>query len=408
VLRRAPLLLCLFPTIVFASGPDKEGLIKAIGKTLQSEAYAPGVDFQRWPKVVQRHRARLTQAKTDDEIAATLTLALTSLGASHVNVLTPAYMKAPFEMKGSGMFTVSNQDTEEIVVWKVFPGGPAEKAGVHPGDLVLEHKNLFSGLDGTPAKPVWMKVQRGKKELEFRIEPAEHDIFDQERLDWIDTSTAVLTISTFTPHYNAKRVEKLVEEAALAERLVLDLRFNPGGKPWNVEHLLGFFLPKQTFFGSFVSRQESTAFRKSHPKGSLAQLAASVPYKMRTRQAAKPFKGQVVVLVNEFSGSAAEVAAQALQDWGHTVFGRKTAGAVLMSDSKTMPGGFELVFPRFDYISARGRRLERNAVRPDVPVETVDVGWAGNPDTALRQIAKYLEKGARTPSSRENNRTARA
>lgn len=408
MLRRAALLLCLFPTIVFASVPDKEGLITAIGKTLQSDAYAPGVDFKRWPAVARQHRTEFDRAKSDEEIATALNNALTTLGASHVNVLTPAYMKAPFEMKGPGMFTVTNEDSEETYVWKVFPGGPAEKAGVHPGDLVIDHKNLYSGFDGTPAKPVWMKVRRGKKELEFKIEPAQFEIFDRERLDWIDTSTAVLTISTFTPHYSEKRVAALIEEAAMAQRLVLDLRFNPGGKPWNVEHLLGFFLPDRTFFGSFVSRQENDQFRRKNPKGSLAQLAAWAPYKMRVRRTAKPFEGQVVVLVNEFSGSAAEVAAQAFQDAGHTVFGKKTAGAVLMSDSKTMPGGFELVYPRYDYISVRGRRLERNPVRPNVEVETVDLGWAGNPDTALRRIAKYLEKGSRRASVRENNRIARA
>lgn len=408
MLRRAPLLLCLFPTIVLAHGPDRDGLVKAIGKTLKTEAYAPGVDFSKWPKVAREHRGLFQQAQTDDQMALFVNRALSTFGASHVTLLTPEYMKAPFEMKGAGMFTATYPDKQETVVWKVFPGGPAERAGVRPGDQVLEQKNLFSGFDGTPAKPVWMKVRRGKKELEFNLKPEQYEVFDREQLDWLNTTTAVLTIPTFTPHYNEKRVEALIAEAAMAERLVLDLRFNGGGKPWNVEHLLGFFLPDKTFFGSFIDRAGNTKFRKANPKGSLSQLAAWAPYKMRARRTGKPFAGRVVVLVNEMSGSAAEVAAQALQEGGATVFGKATAGAVLMSDSQTMPGGFELVYPRFDYVSARGRRIEKNPVRPDVVVETVDVGWAGNPDTALRIVAKYLEKVAPNRARRENNRTARA
>lgn len=395
--------------MVFARGSDSDALVEAIGRTLKTEAYAPGVDFTRWPQIARRHRGLMALANTNDLKALAMNRALSEFGASHVTLLTPEYMKAPFEMKGPGMYTATVQSTQVTVVWKVFPGGPAERAGVRPGDQVLEQENLFSGFDGTPAKPVWMKVRRGKKELEFRIKPEQHEIFDREQLDWLDTSTAVLTIPTFSPHYNATRVEALIEEASLAKRLVLDLRFNPGGKPWFVEHLLGFFLPDGAFLGSFVDRAENARFRKGHPKGTLAQLAAWAPYKMRARQTGKRFAGEVVVLVNGASGSAAEVAAQALHEVGRVpVFGEATAGAVLMSDSKTLPGGFELVFPRFDYISARGRRIEKNPIRPDVTVETVDVGWSGSPDTALRQIAKYLEKVARSESARENIRTSRA
>lgn len=395
--------------MVLAQGPKSEALLSAIGKTLKTEAYAPGVDFSNWPKVAREHRGLFKLAQTDDQMALFVNRALSTFGASHVMLLTPEYMKAPMEMRGPGLYTATVQETQVTVVWKVFPGGPAEKAGVRPGDRILDQKNLFSGFDGTPAKPVWMKVQRGKKELEFRIDPAQHEVFEPEKLDWIDTSTAVLTVPTFSPLYNPGRVESLIAEAGMAKRLVLDLRYNPGGKPWNVEHLLGFFLPDGAFLGSFVDRAGSAKFRKSFPKGSLKQLAAWAPYKIRARRSTQTFKGEVVVLVNEFSGSAAEVAAQALHEVGRVpVFGEQTAGAVLMSDSKTLPGGFELVFPRFDYVTARGKRLEKNPIKPDVVFATVDVGWAGSPDTALRHIAQYLEKVARSRSERENNRTSRA
>lgn len=391
------------------SGADSDVLVKAIGKTLKTEAYAPGIDFSKWPEIARQNWALMSMAKTNDLKALAMNNALARFRASHLVLLTPEYMKTPMEMKGPGFFWATFANSQKLVIWKVFPGGPAEKAGVRPGDEVLEQENLTSGFDGTPAKPVWMKVRRGKKELEFRIQPAVHEIFEPERLDWVDTSTAVLTVSTFSTYYNPTRVEALIAEAAFAKRLVLDLRYNPGGKPWNVEHLLGFFLPDGAFLGSFVDRAGNAKFRKKNPKGTLAQLAEWAPYKIRARRTGKPFSGEVVVLVNSASGSASEVAAQALHEVGRVpVFGEATAGAVLMSDAKTLPGGFELIFPRFDYISAKGRRIEKKPIQPDVKVETVDIGWMGSPDTALKQIAKYLEKGATSKPVRENIRTSRA
>jgi C-terminal processing protease CtpA/Prc len=200
-----------------------------------------------------------------------------------------------------------------------------------------------------------------------------------------------------------------MREAAVAERLILDLRFNSGGKPWNVEHLLGFFLPDRAFIGSFIGRKDASQFARQNPRGGLTDLAASVALKMRVKRAGPRYRGRVVVLVNEYSGSASEVAAQALREIGRIpVYGESTAGAVLVSDSRPLPGGFALVFPGLDYVSAGGRRLEKHPVKPDVTVRTVDVGWPGRPDTALRKVARYLESVAFSRARRVNNPPSRA
>lgn len=81
---------------------------------------------------------------------------------------------------------------------------------------------------------------------------------------------------------------------------------------------------------------------------------------------------------------------------------------MLVSDGQTLSGGFELLFPRFDYVSAKGRRLEGSPVKPNVKVPTTDVGWLGSPDQALRRIAQYLESVAPIDRRRENKPSSRA
>ena len=168
-------------------------------------------------------------------------------------------------------------------------------------------------------------------------------------------------------------------------------------------------LPDAAAIGSFVSRREQSRFERGNPKGSLAALAKWSPGKLRVKRQRKPFAGRVVVLINETSGSAAEVAALAMREIGQiSVFGEPSAGAVLMSNSQTLTGGFELLYPQYDYVSAKGRRLEGNPVKPDIKIVTTDVGWVGNPDEALRQIAKYLETMSPTDRKRENNPSSHA
>jgi C-terminal processing protease CtpA/Prc len=392
-----------------ASPPDADAIVREIGRVLRNEAYAPGVDFSRWDSIAKIHRQRIRAAKTNDEFALALTTALQALGSSHVGVFTPEFMKAPFTSRGAGVVAYYDEESDETVIARVFPKSPAERAGIRCGDVVVEEKDLYSGMDGKPAKPSWVRVRRGERELEFHLKPTQFSLFGRPELDWVDSTTAVLNVPTFTDFYDKARVERLMREAAVAERLILDLRFNSGGKPWNVEHLLGFFLPDRAFIGSFVGRADAHRFAQKNPRGNLSSLAASVVGKMRVKRTGPRYGGRVVVLVNEFSGSASEVAAQALREIGRVpVYGESTAGAVLVSDSRNLPGGFALVFPGLDYVSAGGKRLERHPVKPDVTVRTVDVGWPGRPDTALLKVARYLESVAFSPARRVNNPRSRA
>ena len=236
MLRRLALLVCLVPTLVAASDRDADRLVKDIGRTLRTEAYAPGVDFSRWSKVAKEHRGKFLAAKTDDELATALTAALRSFGTSHLSVFTPDFMKDPFVFKGAGIITAYFEDRGINYVWRVLPKSPADKAGVRPGDVVISEENLYTGIDGTPAVPSTLTVRRGKKELEFKFKPAPFEMFPKAELDWVDSATAVLSIPTFTPAYSPARVEQLIGEASLAKNLILDLRYNGGGKPWFVEH----------------------------------------------------------------------------------------------------------------------------------------------------------------------------
>jgi carboxyl-terminal processing protease len=117
----------------------------------------------------------------------------------------------------------------------------------------------------------------------------------------------------------------------------------------------------------------------------------------------------LVVLVDEDTGSAAEVLAAAIKDHGRGVLvGTRTAGAVLESLVFILPGGAALMVPVRRVLTGRGVELEGSGVTPDVAVpltaEDLDRGIDAQRQRAVqlaRQRAAYrpaLPTGAGGPA----------
>jgi C-terminal processing protease CtpA/Prc len=84
----------------------------------------------------------------------------------------------------------------------------------------------------------------------------------------------------------------------------------------------------------------------------------------------QPFHNRIVVLVNEWTNSAAEmVACFAAENRLAIIVGQKTRGNVLGAANFRVGGGYWLRLPVFGWFTSKGRSLEANGVDPDVPVE---------------------------------------
>jgi C-terminal processing protease CtpA/Prc len=84
----------------------------------------------------------------------------------------------------------------------------------------------------------------------------------------------------------------------------------------------------------------------------------------------QPFHNRIVILVNEWTNSAAEmVACFAAENRLANIVGQKTRGNVLGAANFRVGGGYWLRLPVFGWFTSKGRSLEGNGVDPDVPVE---------------------------------------
>ena len=268
---------------------------------------------------------------------------------------------------------------------KVTEGGPAEKAGLLAGDIIVavdgksvigmpvdEGKALVQGKKGTTVE---LTVDRAGEQLTFQV-----------KRDTIQTKVAtgvmledkigLVTIENFNTNCykeSKEAVEMLLEQGAVA--LIFDVRYNGGGYADEMVDLLNYLLPEGDLFRT-INYLGNEAVDKSDAS------CVEVP---------------MAVLVNGSSYSAAEFFAAALReyDWA-TVVGEKTSGK----------GHFQVTFPLSDgsavglsigkYFTPKGICLEGVGIEPDVLVavdqETAAAIYAGTLDPmADPQILAAIE-----------------
>lgn len=375
----------------------KESVLKEMEKVLTTTAFVPGVDFRKWPTMVEKKKEAIDAAATAGEFTNVVNSALQEFGFSHIVLYSPVMAQARTNRKMVGLGVRIQPETDGIrVVW-VFPDGPAGAAGVEAGDLIFEADGKpvrqAGELGGEEGSVVTIKVKRGAAEKAFSItrKPFSTDI--PESVRWLDKETAVVTVPTFDLGYNkGKNLDNVMREAMKAKRLILDLRNNGGGSVVNLLHLSGYFLSKDEPLGTFVGRalvrryEEKTGDKTSDVLKVAAWEEAS---RLRAASRSERFEGAVAVLVNAGTGSASEMMAAALREYrGAKVIGTKSAGAVLASYMWPIKEGFTLQFPVTDYVTIKGLRIEGTGIVPDVVAET-NVRY-GEEDKALTSALKTL------------------
>lgn len=200
-----------------------------------------------------------------------------------------------------------------------------------------------------------------------------------------DLIAAVLTINTFDSKnsagslrcYDRKSVRRLLKKAEKkgAPRLIVDLRENYGGAVKNSNHFVrvlvgadveGFDIYKSTY------NKARKALPKKLPKDArkltsehYAILARHLDAANKAKRGKQLFTGKIKVLISDNTTSAAESVALALYEHlGAELFGQKTAGSVLVSDTTPICYGYCVQKPVADFISRKGTRIEGVGVKP--------------------------------------------
>ena len=255
---------------------------------------------------------------------------------------------------GVGM-SVQERNHKTIVI-QPFPGSPAYKAGIRPGDTILEvNDKKTEGLNTTEVAdllkgPRGTKVQvvvardGNDKPLVFNIIRDEIPRKSVQDAFFVKPGIAFLDIETFSDENTSREVEENLRRLGEAniKGLIIDLRENPGGLLNEGVAVAGRFLQK----GQVVVSHRGRA-------------SAEKPY-FATRGNGG-FDFPIVVLVNRYSASAAEIVAGALQDHDRGwILGENTFGKGLVQTVYPLDGNTGLALTTAKYYTPSNRLIQRD------------------------------------------------
>ena len=411
LLAVAPGILAQRPHSTAADNPQwttasKGKLLESISKLVLNAAYVPNIDFNKWNTAITAMKPELDKAKNEEEFAGVINAELRdTFHISHIVLMPPRAVEQRVTQQMVGIGIRINVTDEGVLVTSTVPGAPAEKAGIEPGDLIMEadgHKadgpTYITGPEGTSVN---LKVKKAEsKEIKMiSVKRAKFNTRQPETLTWVNSDTAVIKIPTYDLAYDRNNVEKLMKDASSAKNLIVDLRNNGGGAVLNMMHFMSMVIPTGKEIGTFVNKQMVNDFvekEKGNPND-LAGIAkfSSQKISVPPNRSVDTFKGHVAVLVNAGSGSASEITAQALKEvLNAPVVGKRSAGAVLVSVMGPLPFGFSLQYPISDYVSINGVRLEANGIKPDAESNDVTIVKKGETDPAFKLAEGLIQKAA--------------
>lgn len=268
----------------------------------------------------------------------------------------------------------------------VYPDMPADKAGLKRFDKLLavdgipvpaEFEYLVSLLRGEKCTEVIVTVERGGKRLDFTVERDDivSPVARQEIIVAGKKRFGYLHLYSFrTPEAFQKTLESAVrmpsEEGITGH--ILDLRDNPGGQIVILNAILEIFLApgRQCYFTQDETGRDMYTTR--HQK-----QITDLP---------------LVVLINEGSGSAAEIFSAVMMEQGRAVtVGIRTAGAVSVARQFALPYGAGMMVAIRQFFTAGGRTLEKIGVVPDIRVNLTSKDIAEGRDSQLERAIQILE-----------------
>ena len=288
--------------------------------------------------------------------------------------------------EGIGAVVQINQDNVLEIV-RLYPGQPAEKAGITAGDLVIavdgrsiigysvyEAIALIRGPAGSSVKLTIMRKGEATP-LEISVTRAKITIpLVQSKM--LSDTVAYVSLSNFSSPNASGELESALQDllAQKPKGLIFDLRDNPGGLLQQSIEVADIFLDGGVIASEKDRDGNGQTFRAT-PQGAAQDIS-------------------LVVLVNGGSASASEIVAGALQDRGRAkLIGEATYGKSSVQLPHQLSDGSELRVTIAHWFTPNDREIEAKGLTPDIAVPmTQDDATAGR-DPQLDRTVQYLVNG---------------
>ena len=265
------------------------------------------------------------------------------------------------EYAGIGVQISGNYNTQVCTITRVFPNGPAEKAGVERGDILYKvGEDLFVTADtlddavsimrGTPGTDVDVTFLRDGEPYTVTLTRA---TIQTTRVDstMLENNVGLIVLYEFAGECafefgNALR--DLISQGA--QGILIDLRDNGGGWVEDAKRIADLFLPSGTLC--------------------YLEYKSGERYYYRTTTDGKEIEIPLVILVNQYTASSSEILTGCLRDRANAkVVGVNSYGKGIVQGVISLDSGAGMQVTEAQYFTPDGHAVHKIGIAPDVEIE---------------------------------------
>lgn len=254
-------------------------------------------------------------------------------------------------------------DNNKVKITKVFADTPAKKAGIKVGDYItkvngesVEGKSLsdvVSLIKNAKNKEVEITITRDNQEKTMKVTRTTVDMPYTSSKVYEENGKKIgyLKIEMFSNNIT-KQVKKELESLKKKniDKLVIDVRDNPGGYLTQVTEILSLFMTKKD-----VIYQLQTKNNKEKVYGTSSKATYSYP---------------VVVLINENSASASEILASAFKEtYNAEIVGVNSYGKGTVQKTGDLNNGDTIKYTVQKWLTPKGKWINEKGVTPTKEVK---------------------------------------
>lgn len=281
--------------------------------------------------------------------------------SSYTNAKETKELNEPLEGSFSGIGISFNMATDTLYIIETIGGGPSERVGLLPGDRIIKvNDTVIAGVKMLNSDI--MKRLRGPKGTDVNVTVLRYDGITPDTIDFRITRDDIPILSVDAAYivepgigyirlnkFGAETHKEFVEAVNNLKKegmknLILDLSDNGGGYLKASVDILGELLPSGSL-AVFTEGLNNPKYEyNAYPSGKKPMLE----------------EGRLVVMMNQYSASASEITAGAIQDWDRgLVVGRRSYGKGLVQRPVPFPDGSMMRLTVAHYYTPTGRDIQK-------------------------------------------------
>jgi carboxyl-terminal processing protease len=410
------------------SPKDRLEVFEAVWKDIRDTYYDPEFHGVNWREVHDRYLPLLDPLKDDAEFYVLMNRMTGELHDAHTRFNSPEAWENRPKFQGVSTGILLQEIDGKIVVTYVYPDSGGAHAGVEPGmilvsvngravaEVIAENaaKVPVSSTERITRLRVIASVLAGPANLEAKLslQRADGTNFDvgvprqivplppDVRSHILPSGDAYLRFDGFQPNVD-KEFRGALAGFRTAPGLIVDLRWNGGGRSDILSSIAGSLLDAKTVLTKTMNRKDIAEAESQFPAGGPSSSSADPKTHQRDFRVGKDgdqqYAGPVVILTDTRTGSSSEIFSGGLQELGRAkIVGEQTCGCVIgIAAQRKMKGGGVLEVSQILWFTPKGRKLEGEGVIPDVAVAPTIADLQQKRDPALEAAEKLLrEMGA--------------